>query len=300
MASTIQGGGFSFSIVSVGGSWKWTVAANNLQGAGQLYQVQDVFTPYGSLYNAAIPIPADVIAAMAESVTTLQNQLAAHMVLVSGSQLFSLAVTEGDSVSEVGKVTVGNNGAFGSFMAVSATSDVPWLTVTPAAVQSIGKNEVGTFTIDIVPSSMSAMNSPCVGHVMLRDNANPPNSISITVNVVVYPEPAILTSASSVTLTWSVSNMTNDTQYLTVSNGGPATSALNFTAVKFFNDSPWLCFSPDHGGPLQAGESVTMAFTTISAGMPFVAGTYSEKIRFDSSNASNAPLDIDVFLNVVA
>jgi hypothetical protein len=90
------GGGFSFSLNSIGGTWRWTVFASNLSNPGLLYQVQDISTPYGPMNVAMIPLPADVVQAMAQSITDVKNQLKPLMTLVSSQTSFSVGVTEGD------------------------------------------------------------------------------------------------------------------------------------------------------------------------------------------------------------
>jgi len=301
MAATaiVSGGGYKFQATSTGGTWTWTVDATNIENAGQFYQVIDIGTPYGPLVHLAVPIPADVIQAMADSISCVRQQLEAHMSLVQpATTSFSLAVTEGDAVSEIGTVTVQNDGSFGSFMNVAATATVQWLSATPTVATGLGRSDQAQFTINLSPESLLATGSPYVGYVNLQDNTSSQTVIPITVNLQVIPRPAISTSATSISFTYSQTTGILSVEYLTITNGGPVTSVLEFVVCKVIDNSAWLLFTPTSGGPLQAGESTQITFSLDPQNIPTTIGTYSETIRIYSDNASNSPVDIDVTLDV--
>lgn len=300
MAATVMvsGGGFKFKANSTGGTWSWTVDANNVQNAGQYYSVTDVSTPWGPLSHLAVPIPADVVTAMADSIRCVQQQLDAHMSLVSSITNFSVAITEGDAAFEVGSVVVENDGAFGSFMSVTATPDVQWLSSTPSVASGLGRNDQADFAITMVPDALLASGSPYTGTVNLQDDTSSQTTIPVTVTVQVVPRPAISVSSQSFTFTYSLTTGAVSVNYLTITNSGPATSSLTYTLCKVIDDSTWLAYSPSSGGPLPSGVSEQVILSLVSGNIPQQVGVYSEKLRVYSSNASNSPVDIDVTLEV--
>lgn len=300
MGTVVSGGGFEFQVESVHGVWRWLVRANNLQGVGQLYELVNITTPFGSLFQTQIPIPGDVVEAMAQSLHDLQSQLAPLMVLVPPSVTsFNLLVTEGDPDQAIGSVEVQNAGAFGSFMTATSTPSVPWLSASPNFVQGIGKNEKTTFSLSLLTATLLESGSPYSGIVNLQDSRDPPTVIPVTVNVTVLPRPVISVSPSQVSLTYVLSTSTpGGAQAVTVENAGPVGSQLDFTVTKVNNNSPWLAITPLSGGSLASGATDQVTFSVVPGQVPLVPGLLQETVRISSPNASNSPVDVTVQLTV--
>lgn len=300
MQAVVAGTGVEFTTESVGGTWRWTVRSNNLQGVGQLYEVVDIVTPFGPIFGVQIPIPAHVVEKMAESIASIQAQFAPLLALVSGTPTtFTVIITEGDPDQSVGTVEVQNAGAFGSFMSATATPSVPWIAVSPSFLQNLGKGDTGSFDISLLTSTLLASGSPFSGVVNFQDDRNPPTIIPVVVNVSVNPRPVIAVSPTSISLTFILSTSTaGPPQTLSVSNGGPVGSQLEYTVAKVNNNSPWLDVSPLSGGPLAAGGSELVTFSVVTAQAPAVPGTYTETVRISSPNASNSFIDVPVSLVV--
>lgn len=297
MALAASGGGFTFSLASVGGTWRWTVVASSLNAPVQNYQVQDIVTPYGAFGVVNSPLPADVVGAMAQSITDVRDQIKPHLALVSSTTSFSLGITEGDARCSAGSVQVRNNGAFGSFISLAATADVPWLAVLTPATIGVGKGEIATFSFDVVPDSMLASGSPYVGHIRIQDLNDSGSYVLATVTVLVLPRPVIQVNTQTVSMTWSVSAPTPVVSNLVIANNGPGTSSLSCTASKVSN-VPWLTVTPAAAGPLASGATATLAMSIVAAAVPPVLGDYIETIRIASPNASNSPVDVRVTLTV--
>lgn len=299
MGSIVSGGCFQFKIESTGGYWSWSVRADNTQGLGQYYFIENVYTPYGPLFNTQIPIPGDVITSMSDSLTEIRNQLAPMLALVNPSTTsFILTITEGDANVSIGSVEIQNVGAFGSFMTATATPSVSWLTSSPSSLDSIGKNETGSFNLTLLTTTLLNANSPYSGVINLQDQRTPPTIIPITVSVVVLPRPVISVDLSTVNLTYILLTGTpGSSQAITVQNVGPSGSQLSFTAAKVDNVS-WLTVTPTSGGPLNSGSTDQVTFSLVSSAVPQAAGVYSETVRISSSNASNSPVDISIILTV--
>lgn len=302
MTSVVSGGGFIFSQVSVGGKWTWTVQASNVQGAGQLYQVADIRSPFGRLTDVNVPIPGDIITAIASTLDQFRQQLAPQLALSSpGTSSFSLTVTEGDPAVQVAIVPFQNIGAFGSFMDVTAVSNSPWLASDPTVVSGIGKNEQGQVALFVSPVAMLSSSSPYSGQVNLQDNRVSPTLVPLSVIVTVRPRPTITVNSTTVNLSYNLTTTTpSGAVQLTITNSGPATSQLSAQVAKVQNRSPWLAISPTTVGPLASSASTQVAFSVVPSGVPMTPGTYTETVLVTSGNATNSPIAVVVSLEVTA
>jgi len=298
----VAGGCYGFNIESIGGTWSWNVHADNTQGLGQLFKVQDINTPYGSLYTAMIPIPGDVVLAMADSLSDVQDQLAPMLSLTQGSvSSFNIVITEGDSNVDIGTIGIQNVGAFGSFMVATATPTVSWLQTNPSYISDLGKNGTGNFGFTLLTGALLNANSPYTGIVNLQDNRNVPTTIPISFTVTVNPRPVISAVPLSLAFTHSLSlNTSSGAQQVEIENVGPASSVLNVSLVRVNNNSSWIDFTPTAAGPLNSGDSTLITFSVVKANVPLSPGVYQDTIRISSPNAANSPVDVTVTLTVSA
>lgn len=300
MATSVRGSGTQFSLASVGGNWYWTVQTNNIRSGGQFYEVTDIRSPYGALASVNLPIPGDVALAIGASITEIQSQFDPLVALVSGEpSSYTVTVTEGDPSQILGDVEFQNSGAFGSFLTVTATPNVAWLSASPTSVVGLGKNEQGQVGLTLKPATLLSTDSPYTGLLNLQDNRSSPTTIPITVTVTVLPKPTIDLSDTELTLTYTLTSGTpGGSQQLTVTNSGPSDSQLSVTLAKVQNSSAWLQFSPAALGPLDSGESAIATFSLNTANIPQIAGVYTENIKVDASNATNDPQVMTVKLVV--
>lgn len=299
MAEILSGSGFEFELSSVGGIWRWSVCANNIYGLGQLYQVDNIRTPYGILQQTLIPIPSDVIDSMSNSILQIKQQFAPLMYLVSPSSLiFTGSVTEGGSSIEIGEVTLQNVGAFGSFMDVTATSGSPWLRADPISAKGISKNSTTKFKIYANPTSLLNSGSPYSGTIIFQDNRVPSTVITATIILTVNPRPVITATPSDIILSYNlISQSAGGAQQLTIQNNGVINSVLNAALAKVLAQ-PWWTFTPISVGPLASGANSIITISVVSGSVPGVQGTYTDKLRVSSSNATNSPTDINITLIV--
>jgi hypothetical protein len=299
MSSTVVGGGsFQFSLSSTGGIWRWSVQADNIQGAGQFYSVTDILTPYGKIIDAAIPLPGNVVLSMAGSIEQVMQQLSSYLDVI-GPVIFNVIVTEGGPQVIVGVTQIQNSGAIGSFLTALSSSDSPWLFSNPTAISGLGRGQSGQFSLKINPGILLFTDSPYTGRVNLQNSQNLSTVIPILVNVTVLPRPEILVSPIVINLFFSlITESSNGAQQLTVTNDGPVGSVLDFTTAKLQNNSPWLAIIPTTGGPLNAGESSIITLSLMNSNVPRIPGTYSDILRVQSSTASNNPVDVPVNLIV--
>ena len=301
MGSTVAGGGFRFSQISVGGTWFWSVTADNITGAGQLYYVRDIETPFGKLTDGVdVPIPGDVVIQMAQSMSQFQQQLAPLIALVSGqSTTITATVTQGDPASQVGAINIINAGAFGSFMTASASPTVPWLSASPTTIQGIGQNQQAQFSFILDPTTLQTAPTPYTGTINLQDNRSPATIIPIQIVVNVLPQPSISVNATNICMQWTLLTGANSgSQQLIITNSGPVGSTLGFIVGKVQNASPWLAFSPTSASGLASGQSASVTFSLVPGGIPQICGEYFETILISSQNAANSPIAVQVSLIV--
>ena len=295
----VAGSKFGFSKQSVGGTWSWSVQADNTLGVGQLFQFTDINTPYGPLFQVEIPIPGDVVEEMANSLSEVRSQLAPLMAFVQPvGTPFNIIIVEGDPNEAVGSVDVQNIGAFGSFMSVTATPDSAWLSADPSIVQGIGKNQVARFNISLLTAALLASESPFNGNVNLQDNRDPPTILPVSVIVTVLPRPTIGVSPLQLSFTHILSTgISSGAQAITVENTGPIQSSLEFAAA-VVNGSTWLALVPVSGGPLDPAQTDQVTVSLDSSKIPVAPGTFSDTVRISSGTASNSPIDVPVTLTV--
>jgi hypothetical protein len=289
-----------FELESVGGIWKWVTRANNINSFGQRYEVVDITSPFGPLFSINVPLPGDVVTAMSDSVSSLQQQLQASILISSPiPPNFNIVVTEGAASQDVGNIVITNNGAFGSFLTANASPNTSWLTATPSQVVGVPQNSTASFLIRVSPTTLLAANSPYLGVVNISNQDVPAQIVTSNVIVTVLPKPTISVSPTTVNFTQTCGNPTPSSVSVAVSNTGPVTSTMDFVVAKVNNSSNWLLINPVSGGPLPGGGSTAVIFSLDITKIPQIVGTYSDTIRFQSPTASNSFIDVPVYLNVI-
>jgi len=298
--ASVSGSAFEFSVESTGGLWRWKVVSRNA-GAGVEYDVEDVCTPWGSLYQTAIPIPDAVVTEMAAGIVAMKQQLSPLLVLDDpGNVSFVVVITEGDPNLVVADLPFHNGGAFGSSLTATATPSAPWLKAEPGQLSGIGKNEAGRFTVTLLTGSLLASGAPYLAVVNLQDNRVPSTIIPVAFSVSVLPKPVIAVDQPSLDFVWYQSTSTGTGPFTVhVSNAGPANSTLDWTAGRLHGTSPWLSFSPASGGPLASGDDEAVQLSLVSGSIPSIPGTYADSVRFSCPNSANGYVDVPVTLNVI-
>lgn len=297
--STVAGSCVNFSVESTGGTWSWSVVSRNIQGVGPQYEVIDINTPWGPLFQTAIPLPGDVVTAMGDSLTGVLNQTAPLLALLAWEPTdYVLTITEGDPNQSVADLLFQNVGAFGSYLIASASSSVPWLSPQPGQVGGLGKNQQGMTAVTLITGTLLESGSPYSGIINLQDNRTPPTLIPITFSVTVLPQPVISVAPATLSFVYyqGADSVTGPFNF-DVSNSGPASSLLSWSATKV-NSAAWLSLSPTSGGPLASGSSDTVTATVDKTLVPALTGVYNETIQVASPNASNSPVDVSVELTV--
>ncbi len=168
----------------------------------------------------------------------------------------------------------------------SATTNVPWLSVSPTSgtapssvtvsVNIAGLPE-GTHQGQITVTAAGATNSP--------------QTVPVTLTLTQPPQPPLIqVTPGSLSFSAVQGGANPSAQTLTISNAGGGT--LNWTAS---TNVPWLSVSPTSGSappPSSATVSVNIA------GLP--VGTHSGLITITAEGATNSPLTVPVTLTITA
>lgn len=300
MAGIVSGIGFSFQVESVGGTWRWIVVSNHIPGYGSLYQVKDIITPYGILQQTLIPIPDTVIDAISDSINSIKQQFAPQMIILNPSPLILVgSATEGDALKELGEINVQNNGAYGSFMNVTAIASAPWLVIDPTYINDLSKGESGKFKIYANPANLDSGISPYLATITIQDNRVPATVSTASIVFTVNPRPVITVDALSLSFNYYRNTQTSTSALqLAVSNSGPINSILEASIAKAQNQA-WWTFSPASVGPLSSGSNQTVAVSILNQNVPLNQGTYTDKLLVSSNNASNGPVEVSISLTVI-
>lgn len=293
--SRLQFQDYQFSVVLPAGTWKWTTRVDVSQALPQ-YQVRDVLSPFGTLRDM-IPIPGDVITAMAASITQLQSNFAPSILLSPTSLVFTL--TEGEGVSAPQAIQLTNSGVFGSLLGVAITTSAPWLKVIPANVDGLASNEVGIFQVTADSLTLLNSNTPYAATVTVTDAdaTNSPQTIPVTVNVL--PKPTISVSPLSLSFVVEAPLSGNPfpaipSQQFNLTNSGPAGSQLTYLIRKLIGNSPWLTSFTPFMGQLASTQTqpITVAVVPPASMIP---GSYTETLRI-SGFSTNMVQDVTITL----
>lgn len=284
---------FQFQVST--GIWKWTTRVD-VSGSMPVYQVRDIVSPYGVLRDS-IPIPGQVVQAMGESITQVQQNFPPR-ILIGPPGSLSITVDEGRGFSESEAVPLTNSGIFGSLLSATLSPSAAYVRVTPSTVGSLASNEAGSFDVSVDSTSLLASSSPYSASVTVVDPSatNTPQTLPLT--IIVRPKATI--AASVATLTFSVAKPVSGafpaipSQTFAVQNTGAAGSSLDFQAQKLTGLSDWLVgFGPTSGTVASSGSQTVTVNVAPAASM--MSGTYEETLRV-SGYSTNSFVDVLVRL----
>jgi hypothetical protein len=295
LVSNLKVHDYKFELPVAAGKWRWTTRLDVSQ-SNPVYSVLDIVSPYGLLRDS-IPIPGEVVAAMAESIDELRANFAPSILLGPPSSL-TFNVDEGRGFGPGEFVLLTNDGVYGSILGVTLTTSAAYVRVTPANVGNLALNESGQFQVEVDATNLLAASSPYVESIAVQDPAAVNNPQMFPVTIVVRPKATIFLLPTL--LTFSVVKPISGpfpsipVQTFTVQNSGPAGAILDYQIQKLTGLSDWLTsFLPASGTLASLGSDVI----TVTAVPPdnFLQGTYTEKLRV-SGYSSNSYLDIDIHL----
>lgn len=296
MANTI-GGGFFFSVESVGGTWTWSVQTNNRAGANQKFTVGNINTPFGELGKVSIPIPDDVIDGFTSSLDQVRNQLKPTLYLNSPS-VINLTVDEGDSRVNIPDISFSNVGAIGSFMDTFISTDSYWLVPNRTSVIGVPKNGSASVSGLVYSDTLFAVGSPYTGHISLSYTGSDDETL-VTYNIAVRPKPIIQLDIYSVGFSYDLYYSTGSGAIgVNVTNAGPLGSLLSLSVVKSINKSPWLVITGADMIDIESGNISSVMLSLDTSKITRVPGLYQEVLVFKPENPSVDQVVIPVNLTV--
>jgi len=296
LASNLQFQDYQFKYQAREGVWRWTTRVD-VSGAAPLYDVRDVYSPFGLLRDR-IPVPGAVILAMAESITELQQAFPPSILYAPASLVFTL--DEGRGFGEAQTVQVTNAGVYGSLLSVSLTTSAGFLKLTPATLGNLSFNEAGLFEVAADSTNLLEANSPYAATVDIQDPAASNSPQSVIVTVIVRPKATIALSLPM--LTFNVVKPISGpfppipSQTFQIQNTGPGASVLEYLLRKLTGCGTWIVNTSPFDG-LVPGGGIQPVLVTVAPDASFPVGTYTETLRI-SGYSTNFYQDIIVQLNV--
>lgn len=269
----------------------------DVSGSTPRFMVSGIVSPFGILRDS-IPIPGEVVEAMADSITEVKRQFP-PAILVGPPSALSFTITEGQGFSLPQEVILTNNGVFGSLLAATLTSSSPAVVVSPAQIGNLSSNETGSFDVAVNSAGLLALESPYSAVITIQDPSatNTPQVLPITIDV----RPKAEIAATATELAFSVVKPLSGafpiipSQTFVIQNVGPSGSVLEWQLQKAAC-IPWLSsFGPVHG-TLGSGEGDVI---TVAVAPPTttLTGTYVETLKVTGFSANHS-VDVTVRLTV--
>lgn len=295
MSALLRAQDYQYQVTLPSGPWRWVTRIDVSKAVVETY-IRDIITPYGLLRDS-IPLPGEVVQAMADSITEVL-QAYAPSILLSPTTL-DFVVDEGRGISAAKSVLVTNNGILGSLLSATITSSASYVLPLPANVDGLVSNASGTFEVSVDSTNLTSLASPLAAQLTVQSASasNSPQTIPVTITV--RPKAEITPSATTMTFN-AVKPLTGDfaaipSQQFTLSNTGPATSVLEYQ-IKKLKGVTWLAsYSPTYGS-INGGNSEAVT-VVVAPPSNLAVGTYTETLRI-TGYSSNSSVDVVITLNV--
>ena len=286
---------YQFQVSLAGGAWRWTTRIDVSKSVLKT-EIRDVISPYGLLRDS-VPIPGEVVEAMADSIQEVLQAYTPSILLSVSSVTF--VVDEGRGVSAPIAVQVTNNGVLGSLLSATVTSSVAYVFPIPASVNGLTANQSGQFELSADSTNLLAAGSPYVSSLMVQGTnaTNSPQVVPVT--VIVRPKATI--DVTPTTLTFNVAKPLSGafpaipSQQFDLDNIGLPTSVLDYQ-IRKLTGVPWMVSVSPVYGSVNGGS--TQPITVVVAPPEAMGvGTYTETLRI-SGYSSNQTVDVVVTLNI--
>jgi hypothetical protein len=298
-AANIQTQDYGFRYTTASGTWRW-VTRMDVSGAGVVFEIREINSPFGSLRDT-IPIPGEVITAMADSITEVQSNFPPNILLGPPPTPLVFDVDEGRGFSDSQNVVVTNDGVFGSLLNIALATSASYVTTTPATVGNLAANEAGSFDVAVDSTDLLASMSP-ISETISASDANASNS-PIVYDVTINVRPKATIALSSVLLSFTVSKPLTGSfpaipsQTFEVENTGAAGSSLDYQIRAFTGlAGDWLSgFAPVT--ELLASGATQLTTVSVAPIDSMGPGFYEEILRV-SGYSTNSYVDLTVQLTI--
>lgn len=288
---------YSASLQTPQGRWSWTVRMDVSRGAPR-FDIRDILSPYGILRDS-IPLPGEIVQAMAQQVTDMASAFAPHIAVTPGS--LTLTLDEGRGFGDSVALLVSNDGVYGSVLAPTFTTSAPWLVTDPALLEGLPAGTSGTVQVSATSLTLVAAASPYSATVAVQAPGATNGPLMVPVTVVVRPKahiqllPTSLLFLASRPLSGPFAVVPDQT--FQIQNTGPSGAVLSYRVQKLTGCSPWLVSFTPSSGSLPSGQ-VQVITVRVQPPDGTLVGTYTEVIRV-SGYSDNSYQDVNVTFTVM-
>lgn len=296
--STLTTQDFQFRYQVPQGIWRWTTRVDTSLST-PVYQIRDVVSPFGLLRDS-VPIPGEVVQAMATSISDLKTNFRPAILLSPTGLSFTYDEGRGFSPSQTVQLT--NTGPYGSLLGVSITAADPFVRAAPPSLGNLASNETGAFEVSITTTSLVATSSPYASVLTLQDPNASNSPVTIPITVIVRPMSQI--SASPTVLDFFVTAPPGGNspfppipvQQFIIQNLGASGAVLEYQVSRLTGCTPWLLSYTPASGEL-AASALQAVTVVIQPPIGTSQGSYQETLRV-SGYSTNSYQDVLVRLTV--
>ncbi len=279
LAGLTVASGSNLTISGTGFATGTSVFANGAALSAQIVSSQEITASLPSGYSGLVGLSVSNTSGADEINIFAAPPAQPPAISLSSTQL-GFSYTIGGAAPATQTIEVTNSG--GGTLAWSASSNSPWLTVSPASGTGSG-----TLTLGITTVGLSAQTYNGAITLTAAGASNSPQTISVSLTVNAA-QPSISLSTNKATFSYTLGGNAPASQTINISNGGGGT--LSWSAS---SNSSWLTVSPASG--TRAG-TLTLGINT--SGLS--AQTYNGTATVTASGAANSPQTISVVLTVNA
>lgn len=285
---------YQFQLSLHAGAWRWTTRVDVSKEVQT--EIRDIISPYGLLRDS-IPIPGEVVNAMADSIGVVLQAYPPSILLDPLS--LSFVVDEGRGISAPVQVRVTNNGILGSLLSVQITSSAPYVLPTPANVGGLVANASGSFQVSVDSTNLQATESPYVASLAVQNQGATNSPQNIPVSITVRPKAVISPTLTS--LQFNVSAPLTGVfppipaQQFSLLNAGLPESVLDYQ-IRRLVGVPWVTSVSPVYGSLAGGAEQAITVAVVPPANT-LRGAYTETLRV-TGYSSNMSVDVLITLNV--
>jgi Bacterial Ig domain/Malectin domain/Viral BACON domain len=236
------------------------------------------------VYNATITITVGGATNSPQTISVTLTIGAQPTISLSPTSLSPSCVEAASPADE--SFEVWNSG--GSTLSYSIGDNAAWLSCTPTSGTSTGEKDVITVKYSTAALAPGVYNATISISAAGASNSPQTVSVTLTVNALPPPQPAIATSITSLSNTCKKKSDAAAQSFMLWNSGGGTLS------YSISDDAAWLSCSPATGTSTGEKDTVTVSYSTSS----LAVGTYTATITITAPGASNTPQTVPVTLIV--
>ena len=182
------------------------------------------------------------------------------------------AYTVGGSIPNTQSIQISNSGS--GTLAWTATSNQPWLTISPSSGTA-----TSTITVTVSPTGLTPGSYTGAIQISASGASNTPQSVPVSFTVTV-PAPVLSVSPATLTFSYAIGGTPPAAQTVAIANTGGGTL-------------PWSASDADYWVallPASANDAGTLTVTLNPVNLP--AGTYTSTVQINASGAGGSAVTI--------